>query len=341
MQAKGAEPISSHIQSRHHSFDSRRKPSAHNGASFDRGGNNSGEVYLADRRPSGAVQQELRQGIDRSHIVHRTAGLGSTMTSKLRPFSAAQPASLVNCRMPVQLDAVRKDVLNVVGENHAESDQRRDKEKDYTESIIEGGGYWRESEFKSDGKQVDPLELQIHYLVARIRENAKLLKETIESRQVSFFCGNNKKMNMVLKRCEDQNSCIRRLFKLLPLKLKKASRNFLRVSELSLEMTVNSIIRYESVGEKLSDLADNHIEEVNRITTVFNFPVDKTPKNDFTQKRSRVMHAAANNEYERLGIWKVGDRHRKDMSGMNDRQYNLVSRKKFNRDLKRYAKQNR
>ncbi len=68
------------------------------------------------------------------------------------------------------------DHLNVVGEDHIQSQGRREQEKKYCRDHSKSSQYWRESKFKdSDGKFGDPIKDRIHFGLTGLQFQAQYI----------------------------------------------------------------------------------------------------------------------------------------------------------------------
>ena len=102
-------------------------------------GTSAGTHRIADNRPAAVVQQRLRQVANDSYQARQLQTLQCMADGSALQMKAFSPA-----------------VLNVAGEDHNESGDRREREA-YVTQWVTHGGYWTEQEFQvtANGAQVD------------------------------------------------------------------------------------------------------------------------------------------------------------------------------------------
>ena len=251
------------------------------------------------------------------------------------------------------------DRLNVVGENHVDSEPRRENEKKFVSAIISDGHYWMEHEFKTNKENGmeygDPIILKILDHLERAKQCGETLETTISMIEkmeivlsnVGLFIGTNifdayacisysaEQVSAVAKhfsKSKDQYLNIENLSDLLenfsdlvpPLprefaKDKKSCCDILEVMKESIEVVNNVTECVEIVTKNMRE----------RIMSV----VPDESCDNIVLVRSVAMHNAANSAYQEKGVWKVGMLHVKDIKRLGIKpKYNLVSKDEFNRE---------
>lgn len=245
-----------------------------------------------------------------------------------------------------------KDRLNVVGEDHPESDPRREDEIRFVTTTIPGGDYWREHEFRTVSGYGDTTELRFlnRFAVARDFEDKyyKIFAENIlayweDSSQQAQECVAGAKIH--LQSILPKQICSRHLDQ-CRIEIRNnpsflSSRPELRTLLLSeLTSVYNIALSVEIPQSNFQTSLDwqalcNHIIMFNNKMESLQERIGKVDSRHIAFLRSVRMHLAANENSTLRGVWKVGDEHRKDIEKMSrpeDREYNLMSRAEFNEE---------
>jgi len=242
-----------------------------------------------------------------------------------------------------------KNKLNVVGENHDESDKRRDKEKEWTKKQYDdkGGHYWLEYEFNFNKRFGDPQDLRVKFLYTSIRDNLYTLLDFI-----------TKVTNKIYNTDEEKNYYIQEYDKYIE------TANYY-ISLMSDELTMKNIVFDICLDARILLCCDALKEKLNIIKTAINWEtinkqnVQKWIKesliitNDLDDKlrckdtdsdtlckdRSVAMHSTATLacQHNKKGIWKIGDKHVWDIyhycreNHITNREYQLIDQDAFNK----------
>jgi hypothetical protein len=263
---------------------------------------------------------------------------------------------------------IAKDRLNVAGEDHDKSEKRRDKERNFTKDQT-GGEYWTESEFLvsittdegvSGEVSADPVLLQwfngVHFLayfIEEFRKNYLSLYTPSSEWELATF---KIKLNRV------SNTTQNLLDFFMDLKKKSANERLLinqqnNISNIEIILGQQKIIEKiteadKSVRDKAGKTGDalkksdpsNYrdivkreckvidelqilITEVDKLKEVATFKLE-LPQLSFM--RSFYMTSAAQENSNKLGIWKIGEAHIKHMEGMADKRFNWLTKDEFN-----------
>ncbi|GHV01496.1 hypothetical protein AGMMS49521_1870 [Campylobacterota bacterium] len=233
-----------------------------------------------------------------------------------------------------------KDRLNVVGENHDESGNRRELEIRVCRAYTNSTNYWLEGEFKVDGIQGDAPILRLKHGTAIYQAQ---LNEYIEPAYVLHV---NRLLQCLVPDLEGDMSEAQQY-------LPNADEVTQNMHELDIAikrffakpLNLTQLVRVEGKHHPVYR-GINENEYFQDIKTQINELCKKLgSSNDhfnLSMQRSINMHNFANQSYFKKGVWKIGDDHRKDIAqysfGLN-RQYNLVSIAEFNSIIEDYQKQ--
>ncbi|MBK6265110.1 DUF4157 domain-containing protein [Marivirga sp. S37H4] len=230
---------------------------------------------------------------------------------------------------PIQTKLI-PNKLNVVGENHTESDKLRKDEQNFGKDVLGSKNYWTEAQFRmgkepmisffTDSREIaDPFELRIlhslNFLKSQIQKDDTYMTAVEWKNQLTIYCSN-------LKEGSDGNE--------LDKERKKYYTNVLAKTFDSWKKKEDDIVIKE-IDQLLPQLAPFVAE--NRGIKADKLESDK----GVSCERSLAMHNAANKEAaSKSGLWKVGDSHAKDMSKLEDREYELTTERDFQSYLKLY-----
>ena len=265
-----------------------------------------------------------------------------------------------------QLKKLVKDKLNVVGENHAESGQRRDAE--IALGAREAGGkYYKESEFKARprtfGEAVfgesttkprafaDPLHLRIAHRVQFLSQ-FNMFHNIIPDWDISDVPESGRIKTLGTQFIDESKSNILELKELISEALKneeKDSYDDTQIAFLNTIRTLNlSIIIPEFIKLKNAWAV---ITPGVALTATVTGPAGLYKKGvedmlveanglggnnlDETRiKRSTAMDTVSTSRKNDYGIWKIGDAHYGDIQGGGAKEYNLISKDEFNTEYK-------
>ncbi|MFZ6760342.1 eCIS core domain-containing protein [Undibacterium sp. Ji50W] len=262
---------------------------------------------------------------------------------------------------PAQGSSAPVQMLDVVGENHDESNSQRTAEEEYTKRIRgKDAGYWQEHEFALgvDEKWGDDKYLRMADIVYRLKEyyveqstsawnffrefdrsdkrkNAviDILRKVMQVGKTRFIMGVSKEISSVL--ALNKKDKFPYVGKLSSSKFLEWGNEFVSVKKLHaatlLALEANDAVsNYDDVvlevAVQMGAIADFGKQ------SVANYFVDKK---NITQQRSEHMHNAANAAADKVGVWKVGETHVDDMEKIEqDKKYLLVHRGSFITALK-------
>jgi len=287
---------------------------------------------------------------------------GGQLTTPLRGDAIQCMSNVIQLVTPLA-----NNRLNVVGEDHPETEGRLDREKQYTAAHAGSANYWTEARFRtrafsfwrdylSDMRATaDPFEMRFNHSQQFLAENAVIIKNEGD-------LGTN-----TLGALDNLNSQ-RKFIHNLWIYLSNLDAGFMEDRSDGFEVPADR--RTEMLGYRQqikniavtwqaarADLAAaiptavppnpfgwanggvavtseaneraNHKKSIDDLG-LLNIVAKTTAQ--LSQDRSAAMHAAANNRSTELGVWKVGDAHAGHMTGMNPKTYNLVRRAAFNAD---------
>jgi len=250
------------------------------------------------------------------------------------------------------------DKLNVIGENHPESNARRPKEINFTKKVIgQGSGYWEEHQFVVEGKTdfVDPKDLRLAYLLDKIISFYgpifKLAIKMAGSDDPALMASKLPAIKKTLQKGYDvfMISLMLELRENLNLiKIKKGQLSML-MSITQFKMLYQDMNKYKNVlsqqiididtyTAKSKGLKDFFLEiraNSGRIVILATKSMSQNFKGNrnFLEERSVKMHEGGNLAAGTPGIWKIGSLHVKDIRRLykdNVINYNLIDKAKFN-----------
>lgn len=251
----------------------------------------------------------------------------------------------------VQQKALAANKLNVVGENHPESNARRPKEQEYAEAHTGGGIYEKEGAFKSrkwwlfgNDKYGDPMLLRAEMLLA-------ILKEKVVPGVLTPFSTNQ--VPAIFPQTETPAALWGIYKDMLKNQLDEISLAMVLASNEKAEQTeaVKAINAHTALvvlsgglaTSVVGDVATVILPEINRIITTFANDVlgagDIRPEATISALRSSAMQEAAEKNAARWiggkkGVWKVGQDHIAEIAAEKQGdKYELMTRDEFNADF--------
>lgn len=346
-----------------------RRDSERTGASADRHaetGAMSPRFSIAPARGA-AVQAAVNQS---PYILAQRRAM-ATLFGDAVPHLSAAP---MQCKANVvqMVTPLVTDKLNVVGENHDETEVRLDREKRYTAAHAGASKYWSESEFRVRAYSAwhdfwhdkrafaDPFELRFNNAQQFLSENARIIGQQ-----------GNANNNSVKAR--DDLNVQQKFISNLWINLYNLSSGFIdaqadgfevpakrRTEMLGYRQQIKNIaVTWQAARVALAtargdekppavfDWTDGGVAVTSEANPRANFVqsvadlsalnIVARTVNELSQDRSAAMHVAANNRHTELGVWKVGDEHRRDMARYQGIQYNLVSLAAFNADYNTWS----
>ncbi|GLQ87747.1 hypothetical protein [Dyella flagellata] len=290
---------------------------------------------MSDDRPVAITQQRLQQAADDS--------------PQVRQLQALQ---LMADESALQMKAISTTVLNVAGEDHFESDARRNEEKKVT-STATNGGYWTEEQFKltiNDKKvDADPKALRfLSHLQVLSGPWSSLAKAPLAP---EFFLTHAKKTwddyGRLNKKIEDN---------FIDSLGDRYSGGDALSEEKGLErdrINWGLYAQFDTAKRALQGIIGLHPYNdtkkvaLNRLREQFRTAVpamvEKVPeKEELHSLRSGAMHCAAEAKSNYAGVWKIGQQHVDEISEApleTPLAYNLMTRKEFNEEYARLSEQ--
>ncbi|HEX3528943.1 MAG TPA: hypothetical protein VH988_17935 [Thermoanaerobaculia bacterium] len=251
---------------------------------------------------------------------------------------------------------ISKEELNVIGENHDESDARRDREINYAKVIVSAdAGYWRENEFALDDQTNfgDPKDLRIADILKRIERHFTPVEKLLEEYADGSKLLNGNQLALVKRSLQvGIESYLTRLVGEISatLKLSKAQKYPLGAQMTKTQFAVwarEGLAHKKKLTERLGEidqflesndgLADFTFElwwDVSEVTRYSGASLSEELKENstITEERSMAMNDAAEAGAAQLGIWKIGQEHVGDIKAITEpetRSYNLVEKGEF------------
>jgi hypothetical protein len=255
-------------------------------------------------------------------------------------------------RIVSQLAAVKNDRLNVIGEDHTESEGRIDKEKEYLKTAAGGDGYWDETTFKvgvlnrSWGSLIDrrqkgdPSWLHMEYLMSGLVSNLNINLTKSQQGKI-LLAGAHKDEHLW---CWDSwmifidgvGKYIQTRFYDLSQTQVTALRGSLAESDVAKEKMEALNNAVETGVDQTKKLSEAHIA----VQAFANKLYGAIRTMDvITNDRELSMHAAANAGYNLRGAWKIGDEHVTNLLDptkaprFDNKLYNVTTKDEFNAEL--------
>jgi chemotaxis regulatin CheY-phosphate phosphatase CheZ len=335
---------------------------------------NNGTVVslVSDSHPSSvAAQMQLQKIADNSPQVKQALQLQAVANT--HATVPIQKKELITTTQSVfQLQKLEAGKLNVVGEHHSESSQRREQEIDLAAREV-GGEYWTENNFriretKSKENAVkdtakdprilgDALYLRIAESIQYAydakndlekewnqwtgqklsEEEFPILKSelqlllvackthTLEANRLAEAYMYNEEYKTLPKFVTDQ---IIQIHKLLP----KTKELFLILAETWKNHTLEQLISNKFLSS--FNVFGSNLDVLNIYATV----IGGASRTDTSKLRSYEMDNAADFAHDRIGVWKIGFDHVKDikdeMQHNDTKNYVLINREEFNHEYK-------
>lgn len=221
----------------------------------------------------------------------------------------------------LQLKALAENKLNVVGEEHSESNKRRDKEEALARSVVHGG-YWREGEFRGrDGVYGDSSELAVEMNAGYLVNLTKIYVGEV-GRYAALTEGEKKNMNDDFK-------------KMFRFPVDAVAHNA-RITDPAKRKNalVDDMVRLWAIIED--------IQNARNIPSYVNFPraIQEVEKHlggrnstEINSDRSTHMNQVAISNANIAGIWKVGITHISQMQPVPG-SYEILTQEEFNTEYK-------
>lgn len=286
---------------------------------------------------------------DDTNLEREADQMGAKALSAGKSGKPAQLKTVNASDNPAQLVSWAKDKLNVVGEDHDESDLVRPEEKQYFHVAV-GGGYWTENMFMVQSKNeqgasvqtpADPTSLRaLAGLHDFVRLSKGFNKEEVPSPDVILSIAFNvhlatfELIDLALNHWKATKG-VR-----YPTNLTKAEtatrdnrHNSRFVALQAIKSDLNSLVLMKNekmVGANRVQVREFYkkIRDNRKLLTA-----NLMEKPVLDELRSQKMHEAANAHANQVGVWKIGDDHVKDILRNGDkwgpRKYNLITMGQF------------
>lgn len=232
------------------------------------------------------------------------------------------------------IQKLETEKLNVVGEDHDESNARRDRERAYCMSVAPDG-YWLEHEFQHEGQWGDDVLLRA---ISLLRKAAQAWQDIV-SLLMTPMEDNLEKKRVVGNRFREHigyihPSTIQNAFAKQNGTWERMVENYAKNyggAYASLKKYMND----ETTDDDVTNNMLGIVLDVNKLTARF------SEDEDLDRERSEHMHRVANRAQEagKRGVWKVGDSHIFDMliiSSFRANKYHLESQAEFNAGLQNF-----
>ncbi len=307
-------------------------------------------LKIEDHRPEASMQQKLKALMGNS--------LQTKQAAHFQNLSKQFTAQLKNDTSVAQLRGITAGVLNVVGENHDESNIRRGKEKRFCYRKANLGRYWQESEFRERNYSVlkdlisdrrgpaDPYPLRLEMLKERVVHASELLttswhRDVLPPKFGERLKQTEKELRLLLASVQvwkdtaldsENGRGMTQEFK------DQCAADYVIVRTLCDAIVNIKQTIIDTKGMRNSQRIPEICKAIGLYSLDYEFGF-KEPNNltgDYkvvSWGRSLEMHRIANLRSDQAGVWKVGDSHAKDMLDEDDRTYNLVTRQEFNQEL--------
>lgn len=328
-----------------------------------RSGRDGDRQESGERRNTPAQQTSgLQQWVDRSPKVRAQEQLIQ------RTVPTHSPAAGVHTTAPAPQSKLVGDRLNIVGENHLESNSRRPLEQEYNQFTLPKSDYWLENKFiipVEDDKILmgDPPYLRF-YTCFCLLENFDRVdglpspeeKVAIRTKMKNNFqnlAQANFEYSVAIASLdiysEDQNDSGDhfQIAQIIQPELPALFYDLRRVESL-----LNELDSHRGKGEVEGAEDKEFIEELNEVFEDFRTTVKLTLKafrnkrldpfqNHLAIARLRsfaMAHAAAHPSAPKRGVWKVGQFHVDDMRELPSTTFNLVDLAVYNEELARFKR---
>jgi hypothetical protein len=239
------------------------------------------------------------------------------------------------------MQKLQAGTLNMVGEEHPESDSRRLEEKEYAETVVGKDRYWVEHEFEHEGQRGDPWELRIIY-------NLKFAEMYFRAICEDDFWPKLKEGDETAKK-DLRNWIIRCSMK--PIRLRR------EVKSLSGTKWPQVVSNYQTLYKNISDayhvvidaqpVTENALSDLQTalkqmIEFAHSEAIGYEDVSDARIKRSEKMFEVATVAVKAgvVGVWKVGYRHIDDMRD-NNPLFHIEAREDFTAELDDYLNKKR
>lgn len=337
--------------------------------------NNGAVVFpISDSHPfSVAAQMQLQKIADNSLQV-KQAIQRQAMANIHTAVPVQKKDSITTAQSVFQLQKLEKGKLNVVGEHHSESSNRREQEIELAKKEV-GGEYWTEDTFRirdTKSSEEDAVKGTVEdpriigdALYLRIAESIQYVydaKNVFKHEWTQWTTKNLSKQDLVDLKADLQTilvTCkthtgeakklaeayhkhneerktlpqsvtnqIKQIHKLLP----KTEELFLMLAKTWKEHSLEQLISSKFLSS--FNVFGSNID----ILSIYAAEIGGAKRTDTSKLRSYEMDNAANFAHDRIGVWKIGFDHVKDikdkMQHNETKNYILINREEFNHEYK-------
>lgn len=249
--------------------------------------------------------------------------------------------------------------LHVAGEDHSVSDERRMEESEFVDCAI-NGGYWTEAEFEDieDHPADEPL-LRLAQDVIRIAESMEdyiIALFTYDSDEDDLVPYDPDKDDEVPAEEEDDHSSERSdIGELMDEAMESYNNEYPSCLEVYQQnngvrphlVRINGIVNrsVEAFVALYRRHENNEIDNREQLEVFMNrvlhcavrgIPEIEHAREYIKERRSSIMHDAANGKSGENGVWKVGQLHIEDMRHYGGRHYKLIEQDIFDADYENW-----
>lgn len=240
---------------------------------------------------------------------------------------------------------IEKNKLNVVGENHRESHNRRDSEKAMLKEKYEfsENKYWTENELnysvEGETRYGDDLWLLVAQSASMLLDRILWLKDEVDDAIFDWVD------NQVIESMEDIYEEVKQLdiavasladspqgqkYKALIAQAKNIVKDLpKKVDHYALDIEEEDLPKH--LGELLESIKVWKIPVTEMLKRMNYNPIDKPQELTDQIKESRSLYMyMAGEESNETGVWKVGEGHVQDMKGLASDKTSLTTREEFN-----------
>ena len=305
----------------------------------------------------------------------QTANVAHSQFADNRPeamqFKQLQEAAN-NSEAVLQLKKLQSGVLNVVGEHHTESNNRRDQEKSIASQEV-GGEYWTESEFRirkrklmefyTKGSDQDPRAFG-DPIMLRIAESLRYVEKAnndFEKNWIAWIRDDLREdelieiKNALQSILVDCKTHLIAAYELLVQAGKNEERNaYTEMQEFQMMQMGKHIVKTKTyfldVAEvwKAKDLGNLIATDYLKLFKKFSYKIDllcisagnlgATDLDTVSELRSDAMDKGAEKGKNQVGVWKIGYKHvgdiKRKMEEEETKNYQLIDREEFNDEYK-------
>lgn len=252
---------------------------------------------------------------------------------------------------------LQKGVFNVAGEDHGESDERRDKEFLFSIFAVMSPHYWKEDEFKLErengsSRLGDRAVLRAGHAVQLVYDyhddytcNLKqLLKEMFKDKPTVSFEELVGDMRIMAQRRDHFLHVA--VYELQREESEEHNNKWVNLRELLSDLTemqldveaIEEANSYADLRDQAETMHEANASFTERVANAFNF-YNITKQDGITEslsaKRDDYMHKSAEmaQEQGKTGVWKIGQEHVEGIRQKGlENHYNLVSQEEFNQE---------